>query len=155
MIVVLDDVFDPDVHREFVDALPDLPTRDTWFEAGSHALTERILAVVRRFVDLSGMGGYEMHVNTHSPYRHHDKDEVLYETQGVFSYPMCGIAYYPVLRDLIAGELMFPEDGVTVQPVVNRLVLFSPELLHEGVPHRGTRVSIGVNPWVQKPMKYR
>lgn len=155
MIVVLDDVFDPAVLASYVSALPVLPTGDTWFERGSHALTEQILDVARRFFDLSAMAGYEMHVNTHTPYRHYDKDEVLYDTQGVLSFPLCGIVYYPVLENLVGGDLVFPEDGVSVRPQVNRLVMFSPDLLHEGVPHSGTRISIGVNPWRERPTKYR
>ena len=47
-----------------------------------------------------------------------------------------------------AGKLLF-ENGVTVEPKFNRLVIFSPGLYHGVEPFRGKRTSININPWIK------
>ena len=51
-----------------------------------------------------------------------------------------------VSKDIKGGRLLF-EDGLILEPRFNRLVIFSPGLLHGVEPFRGKRTSININPW--------
>lgn len=128
------------------------PTGDTWFDFGSDMDIEFIIDLARTHFDLNGAIGYEMHRNDHTPFPHYDKDEVLFQNTGEVKHPLCGIVFYPYEKDLHNGYIVF--DEVFVKPKVNRLIIFRADLFHSGIPHTGTRVSIGINPWREKPLAY-
>ena len=100
------------------------------------------------YFDLSELKYYEAwtHENTIPGGMHHDKDELLY-MEGELKFPLCSTVFYAnVSKDIKGGRLLF-EDGVIVEPRFNRLVIFSPGLLHGVEPFRGKRTSININPW--------
>ena len=149
MIVVLDDVHVSGVD----DILAAMPQTDTWFSFNQHSCIDELIDISKRYFDLSQSIGYEMHKNIKGPNYHYDKDENLYHTTGILSFPLCSIVYYPVIEDMQGGELVF--DTFMLKPIPNRLVLFSSNLKHGVNPYIGNRISIGINPWKEKPMKYR
>jgi hypothetical protein len=128
------------------------PTGDTWFDFGSDSDIEFIIDMAKPYFDLNGAIGYEMHRNDHTPFPHYDKDEVLFQNTGVVRHPLCGIVFYPYEKNLQNGHIIF--DEIAVKPKVNRLIIFRCDLFHSGIPHTGTRVSIGINPWRKKPLQY-
>jgi hypothetical protein len=149
MIVILDDIkFD-----SIIDLLPGMTQGDGWFEFGQYKCIDQILDIARKYFDLSEAIGYEMHKNLKGPRYHYDKDEQLYATQKILSFPLCGIVYYPKIENMQGGDLAF--DNVMLLPITNRLVIFSPELAHGVNNFSGTRISIGINPWKEKPLAYR
>jgi len=105
-----------------------------------------------KFFDLTSMIGCECwaHFGTY-PGMHIDKDEVLQNTAGKLAFPLCSIVYYADI-DVIGG--MFFTETISVKPITNRLVIFSPGILHGVEPYRGRRLSIAINPWANKPMGY-
>ena len=151
MIIVLDSVFKS---IDFIsESLPAFPENDTWFEPGTYQFIDKIIDIASKYFDMPGYIGYEMHKNTISLGYHHDKDEMLYATTGIFSFPLCSIVYYPHIQNLRGGELRF--EDVTIKPITNRLVMFESSLPHLVAEHTGTRISIGINPWKEKPLAYR
>ena len=50
--------------------------------------------------------------------------------------------------DCIGGQLEF-NNGISVKPIKNRLVIFSPGLLHGVEEFTGKRVSVNINPWAK------
>lgn len=149
MIVILDDIkFDG-----IINLLPAMSQSDGWFEFGQYECIDQILDIARKYFDLSDAIGYEMHKNLKGPKYHCDKDELLYSTQKILSFPLCGIVYYPKIENMQGGDLAF--DNVVLLPITNRLVIFSPNLSHGVNNFLGTRISIGINPWKEKPLAYR
>lgn len=83
------------------------------------------------------------------PSEHFDKDEGLYNATGQFRFPLCSIVYYPFIENLVGGELVV--DGITITPKTNRLLAFSPGLLHRVNTYSGNRFSFLINPWDHPP----
>jgi hypothetical protein len=96
--------------------------------------------------DISSAVGFELwtHFNT-KPEWHYDKDEHLYNTTGELNTPLCSIAYYPYIDNVIGGN--FITKDIAVKPMTNRVVVFSPGLYHNVEPYIGTRFSLLLNPW--------
>jgi hypothetical protein len=153
MIIIIDDVFNENDINFIRENIPLYPTNDTWFDKGKNNFIDIIIDQCSKYFDLSGMIGYEMHKNIIGPDYHQDKDELLFLTKGIKSFPLCGIVYYPLIENLSGGELKF--ENLSVKPINNRLVIFSPSLPHMVNPHKGTRISLGINPWNSKPLAYR
>jgi len=105
-----------------------------------------------QFFDLSAMVGneYRAHYGTR-PDWHIGKDEALYEKTGVIKLPICSIVYYANI-DVVGGDFM--TETTTVKPVTNRMLMFSPGLMHGVAPYTGTRLAVAVNPWAEKPLSY-
>jgi hypothetical protein len=152
MIHIFDDALPEEDLAEVQSKMWQWPVDDTWFDFGSDPVVEKIIGIAGRYFDLSSALGYEMHRNDHTPYPHYDKDEALYKKTGQVRFSLCGIVYYPYEKDLEMGHLLFNE--ISIKPITNRLVVFRPDLFHTGVQHKGTRVSIGINPWDNKPLSY-
>ena len=113
-------------------------------------MQKAILDKASNYFDLSEMNYYEtwIHENSRPKTWHQDKDEVLY-TEGKLKFPLCSTVFYAnVSEDIKGGKLLF-ENGVTVEPKFNRLVIFSPALYHGVEPFRGKRTSININPWIE------
>lgn len=154
MFVVIDDFFSDDKLNEVVNYIPKLPEGDCWFENNSIEFVEIILKETSKYFDISTSVGYEMHKNVISLGMHYDKDEKLFKSTGQLSFPLCGIVFYPKIEYMTGGEFILDKSAAIV-PKTNRLVLFKGDLYHGVIPHTGTRVSIGINPWSEKPLSYR
>jgi len=160
MLIVVDDVLDTG-NLETTQAYFSVPaSRQIGWVDGSldvllacHSPLAAILARVRCVFDLTGMVGVEQwaHLGT-KPEWHIDKDEIRSNRDGVLSTPICSIVFYADVRDLKGGNFM--TDSISVTPKTNRLVAFSPGLLHGVEDYTGTRMAVAVNPWAAKPNGY-
>lgn len=160
MLIVLDDVLD-EAHRQAVVgyfARGDEERKMRWEPGGVEKLDgdnspmALLLKRAAKFFDLSRMVGseYWAHYGTR-PDWHVDKDEKLYETSGNTAHPLCSIVYYADV-DVVGGDFM--TETARVKPITNRMLVFAPGLLHGVEPFTGTRLSVAVNPWVNKPLGY-
>ncbi len=163
-IHVLDGVFEPHQLNKwkqtinystepFVSVLAD-KKGEGWYEKHqyhvNYSLCSNILEKIEKYFNVSNMVGYDYwtHTNTRPTSWHYDKDEIAYVTKGVTRYPICSSVFYMEV-DCDGGSLQF-KNGVTIKPVVNRLVIFSPKLYHGVEQFTGKRVSININPWNTK-----
>lgn len=160
MLIVLDDVLD-EANRVAVRdyfASSAEARKFSWADGSLDVLCgygspmSNLLNVARKYFDLSGMAGceYWAHYGTR-PDWHIDKDEELYKISGNLSCPICSIVYYADI-DVAGGEFM--TETITVAPVTNRMLIFSPGLMHGVAKFEGTRLSVAVNPWVNKPLGF-
>lgn len=160
MLVVLDDVLD-DAHREAVVRFfsqSDEARSMKWESGGlleldgNNSPMALLLKEAGKYFDLASMVGseYWAHYGTR-PDWHVDKDEKLNEETGETRCPICSIVYY---ADIKVEGGNFVTETVTVRPITNRALIFSPNLLHRVEPYTGTRLSVAVNPWSYKPKAY-
>lgn len=110
--------------------------------------------------------GVEWWCNTNNDLDWHiDKNEALYLRSGRYELPLLSTVYYPHVscaggelliadnRPVTAGRVAEADEHppfrsvISIPPVVNRLVLFSPGILHRINPFRGERYSLAVNLW--------
>jgi hypothetical protein len=161
MLIVIDDVLDKEslgVVQGFFGSSEDA-RKMRWVDGDLEALLTyksplaQILTQVSRVFDLSQMSGVEQwaHYGT-KPDWHVDKDEALSIRTGQLATPICSIVFYAEVNDLNGGKFM--TDTATITPVTNRLLAFSPGMLHGVEAYTGTRMAIAVNPWVRKPGGY-
>jgi hypothetical protein len=176
MLIVLDDVLDEE-HRLAVVGFfsqSDEARKMKWEPGGIEKLhgNNSPMAILLRkaadYFDLSLMAGseYWAHHGTR-PDWHIDKDEKLYEMSGNTECPICSIVYYadiddtecPICSivyyadiDVVGGN--FVTETMSVTPVTNRMIAFSPGLMHGVEKYTGTRLSVAVNPWTHKPLGY-
>jgi len=158
MIIIIDDVLD-EAHRQAVVGFfsqSDEARAIKWERGGVDSLrgntSPMALLLIRasQFFDLSDMVGseYWAHYGTR-PDWHVDKDEKLFAMSGNIECPICSIVYYADI-DVIGGN--FVTETISVQPVTNRMIVFSPGMVHGVEKYTGTRLSVAVNPWVKKPL---
>ena len=142
MIVVIDNFLDNSlIIPSFIEEFKDIKE--------APELVKTIMDKANNYFDLSELKYYEAwtHENTIPGGMHYDKDELLY-IEGELKFPLCSTVFYPnVSKDIEGGRLLFHDEGVIVEPRFNRLVIFSPGLLHGVEPFRGKRTSININPW--------
>lgn len=114
--------------------------------------TGALIKIAAKFFDLTPMIGHECwaHYGTR-PDWHIDKDEKLKKIFGEEVFPLCSIVYYADIN-VTGGEFM--TESITVKPATNRLVLFSPGILHCVKEYTGTRLSVAINPWDKVPMQH-
>ena len=62
------------------------------------------------------------------------------------------VADNPLIENGYQGPLPTFRSEISIPPVVNRLVLFSPGILHRINPFEGERYSVAVNIWEQAPL---
>lgn len=160
MLIVLDNVLD-DEHRTAVVGFftsGDEARATKWHWGGLANIKDDqsplalLIKQAGRFFDLTSMVGceYWAHYGTR-PEWHVDKDEKLQEMTGDVVCPLCSIVYYADV-DAVGGA--FQTKSISVKPVTNRMVVFSPGILHGVEEYTGTRLSVAVNPWAKKPMGY-
>lgn len=160
MLIVLDNVLD-DAHRAAVVGFftsGNEARSMKWQPAAFAGLQEDqspmalLIKQASRFFDLDSMVGceYWAHYGTR-PEWHIDKDEKLQHETGEVACPLCSIVYYAQV-DVVGGA--FQTESITVRPVTNRMVVFSPGVLHGVEAYTGTRLSVAVNPWANKPRGY-
>ena len=131
-----------------------------------HYLDEALLPLVTPFAPQRA--GVEWWCNTNNDLDWHiDKDELEGRRSGRFLLPLLSTVFYPHVS-CAGGELLVAdnppiENGyqgplptfrsvISIPPVVNRLVLFSPGILHRINPFEGERYSVAVNIWEQAPL---
>ena len=129
-------------------------------------LDEALLPLATTFAPLRA--GVEWWCNTNNDLDWHiDKDELEGQRSGRFVLPLLSTVFYPHVS-CAGGELLVAdnppiENGyqgplptfrsvISIPPVVNRLVLFSPGILHRINPFEGERYSVAVNIWEQAPL---
>ena len=112
--------------------------------------------------------GVEWWCNTNNDLDWHiDKDELEGRRSGRFLLPLLSTVFYPHVS-CAGGELLVAdnppiENGyrgplptfrsvISIPPVVNDRVLFSPGILHRINPFEGERYSMAVNIWEQAPL---
>jgi len=113
----------------------------------------KILNRVSPVFDISNMVGVDQwaHYGTR-PDWHTDKDETLAERTGQIATPICSIVFYAEIDNLTNGKFM--TNDISVAPKTNRLLAFSPGILHGVEDFTGTRLSVAINPWAKKPEGY-
>jgi hypothetical protein len=155
MIHIIDNVFG---EEQFIEAQRwsySLPDCDVWqYKEQLNRFAFHLFHIAEKYIDLSDTIGCEMHLNHKTPGLHSDKDEYAYFNLGQLIFPLCGIVWYSHI-DMTGGEILFPEKGVVVKPITNRMIVFSGDLLHDGNPFKGIRKSVGMNPWSTVPMGYK
>ena len=154
MLHIFDDTFPIKDLKTVQDWAVSLSDDDTWFDISELSFATKLVEMADKHFDLSTMIGCEMHINYDTPDPHRDKDEDAWTIKRELIHPLCSIVYYPLIELKQGGQLLFPELGVSVTPKTNRTVIFRSDLLHAGTPCKGTRQSIGVNPWDKKPYAY-
>ena len=114
--------------------------------------TALLLKTAGKFFDLTGMTGYECwaHYGTR-PDWHVDKDEQQYKLTGEVRTPLCSIVYYADV-DVLGGAFVTKMERIV--PATNRMLVFAPGIEHSVEPYEGTRLSIAINPWAEKPLDY-
>ncbi len=114
-----------------------------------------LISLSKKFYDLSDAIGYEFWTqhNSRPESIHYDKDEILWEKNNELKYPICSIVFYLYTKKLIGGNLHL-EDGTIITPKENRVVMFSPGIVHYVEEFEGQRTSMLVNPWTYKPLAY-
>ena len=126
-----------------------------------HYLNDHLQSVLEPF--LSEVYDIEWWCNTNNDLDWHiDKDEAEGRRSGRYILPLMSTVFYPHVS-CAGGELLLAhhppvENGssgplptfrsvITIPPVINRLVVFSPGLLHRINPLEGERYSVAANAW--------
>ena len=131
-----------------------------------HYLDEALLHLATPFAPQRA--GVEWWCNTNNDLDWHiDKDELEGRRSGRFLLPLLSTVFYPHVScagcELLVADSPPIENGyqgplptfrsvISIPPVVNRLVLFSPGILHRINPFEGERYSVAVNIWEQAPL---
>ena len=160
MLIVLDNVLDESRRVAVVDFFASAVQARAmkwhqWALADAQADLSPMAVLVQhaaKFFNLTPMVGceYWSHYGTR-PQWHVDKDEALQNTTGEVAYPLCSIVYYADV-DAVGGAFM--TETVSIKPVTNRMIVFSPGILHGVEEYTGTRMSVAVNPWSKAPTGY-
>ena len=124
---------------------------DTW---NSIKFVHPLLKTLSKYFNIKRHYRYELwqHLGTYPHGWHLDRDEELYEKKGILEIPLFGLIYYPLVECLRGGELLL-ENGISVTPKSNRLVLFSTGKLNHNVEkYEGYRHSFLINVWDKKKL---
>jgi hypothetical protein len=108
-----------------------------------------IIDVAKYKFDLTNMVGVECwsHYGVGVGY-HVDKDEKVWTDTGEVKTPMCSIVYYAQVENLVGGRFLSIEKNIMAK--TNRLIMFSPGLIHGVEQFTGTRNIVAINPWSYK-----
>lgn len=79
---------------------------------------------------------------------HYDVDENLWQTQHQIKTPLCSLIFYPLIENLQGGQLK--TETTIITPQTNRLIMLSPQTLHNVQNYSGTRWSLLINLWDYK-----
>ena len=129
-------------------------------------LTDHLLPVTNPFC--TQRAGVEWWCNVNNDLDWHiDKDEIEGRRSGAYVLPLLSTVFYPHMS-CAGGELLLADNPpiptghtgplpqfrsvISIPPVRNRLVLFSPGLLHRINAFEGERYSVAVNIWAQEPL---
>ena len=149
MFVIIDDAFDDNIRT----ALLNLDYRaNMWYSLKQDDPVNTILMLCNKYINIESIIGYEMWCNSdngYAPPMHYDKDEKLFHEHKELSFPLCSIVYYPLVENLIGGK--FYTNDISFIPKTNRLLIFSPGILHGVKSYQGFRKAVSINPWVSIP----
>ncbi len=145
-MIIIDDLFDTVPEWRYDEIV-------RWWNLGSihdnWDLAEALIDVAADYFNLESTIGYENWAHNRPynyPSLHVDRDEKLFEEQGIQIEPLCSIIYYPFIKDLKGGKLISPKNW-QVTPKQNRVVMFGPGVPHIVEDFTGGRISFMVNPW--------
>ena len=124
-------------------------------------LTDALLPLATPFAPQRAGIEWWCNTNNHLDW-HIDKDEVGYRENGRYALPLLSTVFYPHVS-CAGGELLVADNPpmqagqtgppprfrsvISIPPAVNRLVVFSPGILHRINQLEGERYSIAVNIW--------
>ncbi len=160
--IVLDGVFTPIDFLGFRDKAFDGEYDNKWFDYNDCTdWCADIVDTAAAYFPLAGIQGYETwcHDNTRpesdNNYKwHYDKNEYKWQNNKKLVFPIFTAVIYLKVSDLKGGNLLF-EDGVSIKPKENRLVLFGPGVKHRVEEFTGKRFSLSINPWTTKLEEYK
>ena len=131
-------------------------------------LSGYLYTITNQFV--TEQAGAEWWCNTNNDLDWHiDKDEAEANQSGCYRLPLLSTVFYPHVS-CAGGELLIADNTpiksdhqgplpsfrsvISVPPVINRLVIFSPGILHRINPFEGERYSVAVNLWGEPPLVF-
>jgi hypothetical protein len=160
MLVIIDNALSKNANEIAIEQFKGESTGMSWVDGSLLSLLEHksalseCLSHASKYFDLSNMVGVELwsHNGTR-PEWHIDKDEILFARTNKITTPICSIVYYGVIENLTNGR--FITESESILPKTNRLIAFSPMLLHSVEEYTGTRLSIAINPWTTRPETYK
>ena len=147
MIIVIDKVFYP-ATLETINS----QNKHTYFkkeeEHDNGIVARRLTQTAGNYFNFDNQVGYDIWFHRNGmPDWHQDRDEQTFFKTGQSHFPICSIVFYPHVKDLVGGELIF-KNNMRITPVSNRLVMFGPGLEHKVTPiQSGERVSMNINAW--------
>jgi len=129
------------------------PFKGQWYDyPPQKPYQQAIFEEIKQTFDMKSCVGFEEW--SHNPHwswlpeEHYDKDETLFYKEGIVRTPLCSAVFYLKVSDLAGGDLHLIDEDVLISPRTNRLVLFSPGVLHTVTAYiSGERVSLNINPW--------
>lgn len=148
MIIVIDRIFFPETLTGI-----DSNVYHSYYNKGEeHAnsiVANRLMNTAANYFDFSRQVGYDIWFHRNGmPGWHQDRDEATFLKTGQSHFPICSIVFYPHIKDLVGGELVF-DNNMRIIPKTNRLVIFGPGLEHKVTPiESGERVSMNINSWI-------
>lgn len=147
MLVVIDNIFSEQIRNRILH-ISKYQLGDGWARKGDFIECDKILNLVGKYFDISKMVGYEIWRNegVNTPGKHIDMDDRMFNEKNIVSYPLCSIVYYASVDSNIQGGEFITND-LSVKPIQNRLICFSPGLEHDVNKFQGHRVSIAINPF--------
>lgn len=161
MLIILDDVLSTDDMYRMRTYFGDNPEnrRYNWANGNFDQVIQydsplvKLVAIANKHINVKHLCGIEFwaHLGT-KPDWHIDRDEKLALTTNEIKHPICSIVYYAHVENLIGGRFMTETELVV--PRDNRMVIFSPGILHTVEDYEGTRLSVAVNPWEHIPLEY-
>ena len=149
--IVLDNVLDQDSTTRLHESIDESTRNPFFYKLGqSHFYDDfsyAMLDVASHYFELKSCIGYEFwtRLNRCVGGWHRDKDEKLFDEQGIIKYTLCSIIYYPYIDNMKGGELLLESDVIT--PKTNRMVIFASGILHNVESFTGNRISMMVNAW--------
>ena len=160
MLTIIDNVLDADNLQNVQNYFSEESARSLrWVDGSFESLIKEnyflseLLKQAELMFDLSPMVGIEQwsHYGNKLDW-HVDKDELLAERTGEIACPICSIVLYANVNNLVGGNFMMTDVHIT--PKTNRMLVFGSNILHGVDAWNGTRMSVAVNPWANKPMGY-
>ena len=156
MVIILDDVvnLNSSFQRDIINVFSERRQKnfpEKWYSLDEeHIFRDLCIQMIEKsnyYVNLTSCIGYEFWTqnNTRPSTRHQDKDELLKERTGEYSFPLCSLIYYPLVENLQGGQLYLEDDIIT--PKTNRLVIISAGMWHCVQKFTGKRISFLINPW--------
>jgi hypothetical protein len=154
---------DKTVHKVIKNFLPERQLKEitkantfltsSWFDfPAPYEYQRSILEEASSFVDLSSAIGVEEWF--HNPYfqklptEHYDKDEKLFAATGEIVHPLCSCILYIKVDNLVGADLHLIEEGISITPTSNTLILMKPGVYHKVTDYiSGIRSSLYLNPW--------
>ena len=166
MITVIDDFLDPDdfsnIHEFccnyiYHDERVEYPIEFFYVENGISCAPFEYESFVKYCKAIDGVTrhllpnyhGIELWVNNNTSVGwHYDKDEHVFDNTGLYKLADLSTVFYTEV-DLEEGG-SFEYDGGTIEPKLNRLLIFGKGVMHRVNPFVGKRWSVAANLWEER-----